>query len=88
MTKLRIGLAGIGLVFVMLGAPAARALSWAYQGEIETVAAQLDETFFPGDTWTGTFSFDPTTPDTASPNPNLGFYEDALSAHVFAVPGT
>jgi hypothetical protein len=72
----------------LLAAPPARALTWAYQGEIEDVATQINGTFSIGQTWSGTFSFDPSTPDTATTNSSLGVYDDAVSAHVFAVPGT
>ena len=64
------GLLGMIVASATGAAAEANTVTFAYEGVIENVAGQLDETFSVGQKLRGTFTFDPTTPDTASCTPN------------------
>ena len=65
-------------------------VTFQYEGEITFVGSPLKETFSVGDTFTGSYTFDPTVPANSDrfppnshPSPGRGFFQDPIRAASF-----
>ncbi len=74
----------IGGAMVGIGASSATAslITWEFAGEITSVFDENDlfaGTVFVGSPFSGSFTFESTTPDSSPTNPSSGFYVDAIT---------
>lgn len=74
----------LGLILVgMLTAAAAGPITFDFAGSVTSVVPALSGTFSPGDTFSGSYTFESTTPD-ADPSPG-GFYAGAIIGLTFTI---
>jgi hypothetical protein len=58
--------------------------TFAYTGIVQTVVPALSGTFQPGDAFSGSYTFESTTPDT-DPSPGFGLYANAITGLTFTI---
>ncbi len=78
-------LAALGFaLFSALTTAQATPISFAFTGVVQNVAPALSGTFQPGDAFSGSYTFESTTPDT-DPSAGLGLYANAISGLTFTI---
>src|SRR5215471_12201681 len=71
-------------LFSALPTAHATSTTFAYTGIVQTVVPALSGTFQPGDAFSGSYTFESTTPD-ADPSPGFGSYPNAITGLTFTI---
>jgi hypothetical protein len=78
-------LANLGLVlFGTLATAQAAPITFGFTGIVQSVVPALSSTFHPGDAFSGSYTFESTTPDTDS-STGLGLYANAITDLTFTI---
>jgi len=75
------------LGFTLLGAVTtaeAAPITFAFTGTVQQVVPALSGTFQPGDAFSGSYTFESTTPDT-DPSPGFGLYANGMTSLTFTI---